>query len=80
MRLPKSCLFPSCQTPTVKRSLCLKHYFQAYRAIKRGLATWDELIAQKKAAPSQLLGSPDKDWFVTKPEEPKAPETEAPQA
>ena len=67
-----SCLYPSCEVRSAKRSLCTKHYFQAYRAIQRGLATWDALIAQKKAAPKQKTGPKPENWFVTTPEDSKA--------
>lgn len=77
----KSCLYPSCGDKPTKRGLCTKHYFQAYRSIQRGRATWAALIAQKKAAPSQL-DKPDEAWFVTESEKtPEATETpEAPKA
>jgi hypothetical protein len=48
-----------------RRGLCTKHYNAARAVVKSGVATWEQLHAQGKAARTQTSAEEARKWFVT---------------
>jgi len=67
--MEKSCLFPNCDEVIKTRGLCALHYQYAYRLVKRGHTTWEELETQDKAKPRTRISSEINKWFLANPDQ-----------
>lgn len=60
----KDCLYPGCINRVHSRGLCNSHYQQAWKYIKAGLTTWEELEAAGRVREPR---SDFKSWLLGEP-------------
>lgn len=71
MTTPDKCLFPTCTRTSHSRGLCASHYSTAFKVVKRGRVTWEELVAAGKATPPHNMSSSAATWFLAARKEDK---------
>ena len=64
--IDNTCMYPGCDHVGAVRGLCIfTHYGRAYRLVKTGQTTWEELIKKGKALESTHVAKRrDTKWFL----------------